>query len=108
MNATKTTTSHTPGPWYYRPEEPSVESQLQTGYNVLIAECRGSSSVPPDQARANARLIAAAPELLAALESIAGGHVDDIGTNRLGRVRIDVEAMQSIARAAIAKATGQA
>jgi hypothetical protein len=42
--------------------------------------------------------------LLAALQSIAEGHITDTGEHQLGRVALDKDAMQSIARAAISKA----
>lgn len=53
-------TKHTPGPWE------------AIGNLVQIAECRDAYFDPhSDEAKANARLIAAAPELLEALQSIA-------------------------------------
>lgn len=64
------TTKHTPGPWTYF-------KQHKTGKRVLDIETAGNSpateriaSLPfcGDESEANARLIAAAPELLAAAE----------------------------------------
>lgn len=52
-----------------------------------------------------ARGIAADAELLAALESIANGCTTDTGEHRLGTVNLDRDAMQAVARAAIARAT---
>lgn len=62
-------TKFTPGPWHYRPEEPSVEAQTEDGYDFWIAKCPESYSdaVPRDVAQANARLIAAAPTMFSAL-----------------------------------------
>lgn len=61
-------TAHTPGPWWVGPgfsiESVKVENRQRIGRTVatvLVPERM------PDEARANARLIAAAPELLAAL-----------------------------------------
>ena len=56
MNST-----HTPGPWHLNPRGWVVQS---TGDIVTRLECSNNKD-------ADARLIAAAPELLAALESIA-------------------------------------
>lgn len=65
--------SHTPGPW-----------KVKHGYNVLaesrtVATCGGyTSNLPEDNSHevniANAKLIAAAPELLNALESFVWLH----------------------------------
>lgn len=55
----------------------------------------------PDERHANARLIAAAPDLLAALSAIASLNlVDHLGPHDMAMHAVD------IARAAIAKATG--
>lgn len=63
-----TTPQHTPGPWFY-------DGQNSCGAHVIhvaqgeIAEAFGDSwSDEGQQAEANAHLIAAAPEMLAALE----------------------------------------
>jgi hypothetical protein len=64
--------NHTPGPWHYE------ESPLKTGWCVVtgnnyLADVHKHVGATADDARdeANARLIAAAPELLEALEVIA-------------------------------------
>ena len=64
----QTQTAHTPGPW-----EVGNENPMSGDINVLdeqspfeVALVRGSGN---GQARANARLIAAAPDLLAACEA---------------------------------------
>ena len=72
----KTKTTHTPGPWYAsderqpgghygRRDEPDYVG-IGTGA-VHVARAVMTGCVPPEQARANARLIASAPELLSAL-----------------------------------------
>lgn len=79
-------TKHTPGPW----------ELLYTGE---IWSNRGHIAKAPNQHpsdKANARLIAAAPELLAFAQMIANG-----GINEAGEFAIESEA-----RALIAKATG--
>jgi hypothetical protein len=85
---------HTPGPWHYEMKtryghtswDIYPPADLPTGSLIPIA--RGTNGH-------NARLIAAAPDLLAALEVIALGNTDP-------------DQMVEIARAAIAKATGGA
>ena len=56
-------TAHTPGPW--RSESPYV-SAAAGEHRKIVADC--DQHFPDDECEANTRLIAAAPELLAALE----------------------------------------
>lgn len=96
---------HTPGPWQLSVETPTIIKQdlssigLSRG-GVLIGSACGheSSGLYPtyEQALANARLIAAAPELLEALV----GFMHEFGD------KTDNNANVRKARAAIAKATG--
>lgn len=58
---------HTPGPWTYYPEDNIIVSK--SGYRLLDWIAR-STAVSIDERNANARLIAAAPELLEALQSV--------------------------------------
>jgi hypothetical protein len=96
--------SHTPGPW--KPAEKAAESFLiaspinpQSSYWEcavisgvrLIAVVRGGT---PEEAIANARMVAAAPDLLEALKGL-------VEPDRSGR---HLEAARQAARAAIAKA----
>lgn len=89
------TTQHTPGPWAFIPETFAIESA--EGWPIA-----GTLHDITPQREANARLIASAPELLAALQSLTTWveepALDEAGEdgkqNRLG-----------IAKAAIAKAT---
>lgn len=90
---------HTPGPWY-------VSS---SNFNhIIVSEADGTTVgwttnyPPPENARgeANAHLIAAAPDLLEALEALADDHeFGATGTIRQDHLRA--------ARLAIAKARGQ-
>lgn len=85
---------HTPGPWAIYVKTPSdvvIRKISKDGYE-LCAIARVSSGY------ANTHLIAAAPELLEALQKIAGNTYDE-WTNGAEAARI--------ARAAIAKATGE-
>lgn len=72
---------------------------------AIVAEVNGGGGVTGEtDGDKLAALFAAAPELLAALEEIAArGPV--IGYNTIAALTLRITAMQSIARAAIAKAT---
>ena len=62
---------HTPGPWTLFNDGKCVagpESTAGAGHGVAMCSMRARSD---EEARANARLIAAAPDLLAALKQIA-------------------------------------
>ncbi len=92
-----TDTQHTPGPWEIR-RDTDV-----TGYPVFsIAGMSGEQKRDVVTLDANARLIAAAPDLLAALE--------DLRAEALAWLRKDPEAVsrltQDVVDAAIAKARG--
>lgn len=90
-----TDTQHTPGPW--RAEWVPKGQRPWVG---RIAEGRWAALAcgkTDEEAEANARLIAAAPELLAALQAVADYWAG-------GDVPADIDAAM---RAAIAKATGQ-
>ena len=102
--------AHTPGPWRYLPENgsPTTGQHMiaggKPGYLAEVRDC-GSGDI-----KANARLIAAAPDLLEALLD-ALPYVEDVLDNpeqlacfKPGTVQRHVKAI----RAAIAKATGEA
>lgn len=91
------TTRHTPGPWTV-----GQVGQVMAGGHVL-ADCY---SCDDEQADVDARLMAAAPDLLEALKDIADDYTD----------RFDLESPSTnpgikhrvrLARAAIAKAQGE-
>jgi len=105
---------YTPGPWQVDPNNPGdvngpdgkdVAVSLFSGMTRL--EITGNeptlSAITREEAEANARLIAAAPELLEALEELMSDVLDIRG--------VDVEEYKpegfKRARAAIAKATGE-
>lgn len=88
------TTKHTPGPWTATPRHvtaPETEDRLPMRVTI--------SGGNRDDNKANARLIAAAPDLLAALRDLLP---DAIG-NHIGGP--DTQARIDAARAAIIKAT---
>lgn len=90
---------HTPGPWQV---SETVTGRPKVISNRGFAVC-GFQSGAYDQMRTDARLIAAAPDLLAALK-LAYRHLNG-GTDSLTATE-HLEAFH-LARAAIAKATGE-
>ena len=110
------TTKHTPGPWTVESASSPVivteqkhPSSRRKGMRQAVATvCDGWGDEEP----LNALLIAAAPDVLAALELVLPILVSDIG--QLDASPVDLEAAQrnlarckDIIRAAIAKAEGQ-
>lgn len=100
--------THTPGPWEVAPSHCSVLGNPDAaGFDDLcvVADCEPDDPccVPADQQDANARLIAAAPDLLAALED-----AKQWLEHELGRPSPDGPYGQrlSVYAAAIAKARG--
>ena len=84
---------HTPGPW--RSDSPYV-SAPSGEHRKIVADCDQHFS--DDECEANTRLIAAAPDLLAALEGLMHPHGGVIGTTKV----------IATAKAAIVKARGEA
>ena len=92
---------HTPGPWRIERQNPSpttgewMVSGAKPGYLAEVRDCGSGDE------QANARLIAAAPDLLEALTALVG----------LARMRAaplgDYVSALAVADAAIAKATGE-
>lgn len=102
-----------PGPWKYhlgRGANPRFHVQTSGGYQIVSTpEIRGSTEVDA-ATEANARLVAAAPDLLEALQTCAGelaaipAFGDDIG-KQTSKALLGVALNR--ARIAIARATGQ-
>ncbi|KAA0089313.1 hypothetical protein CIW54_07550 [Paraburkholderia sp. T12-10] len=92
-------TKHTPGPWHIQIRESRAMPGMiiQDGVYGPDGEqirVHGMTLTASDEAKANARLIAAAPDMLTALETVlAGGHLNT--------------GEQAIVANAIAKATGK-
>ena len=82
---------HTPGPWSY-------EMRHDTNYAHITCDTRGGDNLRGYCGEPNARLIAAAPDLLDALEEIVSAADGD------GWSQLDADLRK--ARLAIAKATG--
>ena len=90
-------TQHTPGPWAVNPVGAVVDSFRATGEIVPVCALLWPTDVrSEDETEANARLIAAAPDLLAALKALVD--VIDLHYPR------DHFTVLTSARAAIAKA----
>lgn len=65
--------SHTPGPWHVAYEDENRQSVVK-GEHIEIAACRHRSAEEIEkEMHHNARLIAAAPELLEALKILVAG-----------------------------------
>jgi len=94
---------HTPGPWFTEREGSStvyVEAQIGGGWLQEVAACGPNANGSGEQ-DANARLIAAAPELLAALQSIADCCDEQHAARDYASRQTEI---RGIARAAITKA----
>lgn len=92
--------AHTPGPWRIGGTEKRVIF-ADNGDVVARIACYGEQSETPEAEKANARLIAAAPELLGALRSCVMVMERDLSGLQL------IQPELKEARAAIAKAEGQ-
>lgn len=91
------TTPHTPGPWKVDEDAPVIVS-AQDGTDIAIASGRAERGTVQE---ANARLIAAAPEMLAALVILVRDF--DSAVDHAP----EYSAIADHARAAIAKARGE-
>ncbi len=98
-------TQHTPGPWYQVGSWVEVEDEDTPDICTCNPEAIGQSHLKWDwkTVHANARLIAAAPDLLAALNVVFAESEKAI--SMLGIPLVSADWHES-ARAAIAKATG--
>lgn len=103
-------TQHTPGPWAATGQDIVAEhlrETLSSGREVRlrIANAKDAGgALDLETVKANARLIAAAPELLAALKNVMLAHTADIETYTEGEFALEAWAQ---AEAAIARAEGE-
>ena len=102
---TKEKQTHTPGPWRF--DEKQIHGDVmafdpERSRAVCVAQIHNerTAGTPNEQARANARLIAAAPELLAELKKALEFVVATHGGENDGDIQEDI-------RAAIQKAEGK-
>ena len=108
---------HTPGPWNV--DDSLARDGGEFGIAILAPYGRMQhvriADMPPgevgDETRANATLIAAAPDLLAALrgllDSLCDSDIDDLEDHDLGQGHDAAGCVLCEARAAIARATGE-
>lgn len=85
---------HTPGPWEIAEFGRNHTILIYGPDEILVADCGGILRRSHEEMESNARLIAAAPDLLAALEDVV-------------RVADRDTVIFDVARAAIAKAKGE-
>lgn len=104
--------NHTPGPWGAYGDRLVIRGNSgKTDVAEMEVITPGKTAVGCDQTWANAKLIAAAPELLRVLDSIAGHAQNATQRNRKERptTLLDfdstIKQIQIMAREAIAKAT---
>ena len=70
MTDSTATAAHTPGPWDRNIKPASKYPTVWSGRNTHVAYVAVSAAMDDAEIEANIRLIAAAPELLAALEEL--------------------------------------
>lgn len=92
------TPKHTPGPWHY--EQGKLGTTIWAAGRILIAKLSFPGAGKPCPSLADARLIAAAPELLEALKALLADSGGTIGTS-------EGHGFAIAARAAVAKAEGK-
>jgi hypothetical protein len=90
-----TTSSHTPGPWKAKPDLSIWQSPaVATGKELMVAkvvrdfEIEGNSE---SQVQANARLLAAAPELLELVDDLYQLFADTVGDEEPKEEEIEVQ-----------------
>lgn len=94
---------HTPGPWVWTPESESIHGYSPEGEALVVVYELNTNE-------ADARLIAAAPELLEAAKMVLAWHdaeTDPSGTTFWERVEMCRESEDAL-RTAVEKATGEA
>lgn len=98
--------SHTPGPWIVGSDKTSVLQvtlDAENPFQCVVNTTSGYNAMSLEEAKANARLIAGAPNLLAALKAIVSSLLD---ADEEGLIDHAPEIMA--AKSAIAKAEGTA
>ncbi|MFN7611738.1 MAG: hypothetical protein ACK5QX_12520 [bacterium] len=120
METKMTEAKHTPGPWEWAEDHPQnavayvyarngfALDEIATLYGGSEDVAKGSDGVWGDHPirRANARLIAAAPDLLTALQDLLDHYLELANSGDCGAWDPEPEPQVIAARAAIAKARG--
>jgi len=97
------TSKHTPGPWHTNSKDP-WESEVLSERGGIIAECNTDNteelpneteSQEDDRCAANARLMAAAPDLLAALKGLVDV-IDECWIESAGGIQALINARETI------------
>ena len=104
-----TNSKHTPGPWHCTKKH---ARQISDGRGFKIAKCLISTKgtnfeLPANQAEANARLIAAAPALMEALEGAVKDMEEIVRLAGIELIELNVDEWTEDYRALIARARGQ-
>jgi hypothetical protein len=105
----KNETQHTPGPWRFNENPTHADLTIWGSEGTAVVTDLGDRLTTYKQNCANARLIAAAPELLAALKSIESELSDLLFQRTLDSTLPEFYAVRdarNAARQAIAKAKG--
>lgn len=99
---------HTKGPWTVAKGVPHVDrtTDVLGASGVYVAACNESFAIQWQEKLANARLIAAAPELLEAVQSLKKAFGDPITRRALGGHSEQQQIAILNASAAISRATG--
>lgn len=100
----------TPGPWFITGSMTKyIEARIDGGMIQEVAACGPTheDNGYGAQQNANANLIAAAPELLEALQGLLKNHVDLISSGDCGNWDVEQEPEVIAARLAIKKAFGE-
>ncbi|WP_448208186.1 hypothetical protein [Azospirillum sp. sgz302134] len=101
-------TKHTPGPWWIDPKAPGGGNIQSAKGPVADARFFGNTSAEAMADHANARLIAAAPELLEALKGLVEVLTTDGGLEPCSLSMAPAERYFGLAVEAIAKAAAPA
>jgi hypothetical protein len=97
---------HTPGPWALHIDELAVFGAEPNRQQVVDCEV-SSPNLTDVERKANARLIAAAPELLAALKTLFDDYKQLADSGDCGFWKLEDQSAGKRALTAIAKAEGQ-
>ncbi len=91
---TKNEAQHTPGPWkaVEAAYNPPGWLWVQNGPGALLADVHKNANIPLDARNANARLMAAAPDLLKACKAVLAVHALPPGMKERHGVMAMVEA----------------
>lgn len=83
---------HTPAPWYIQTRAPYLEITFKDEpFGHALADlhygCPEITGITKEIALANAKLMAAAPDLLEALEGLLGSYQNQVDTDKPGNAR---------------------